>query len=296
MKNKPKNIPSPYKFAGTKIFRDTTALPFLTGGPLVEKTNHGKLLNSIYASELGNYYATGGQIQSQGCGPGYYWNGKECVKSFVPVAKQKPKPVIKNKKEQELIDYGKKTLPSKKVASKPIDNIPFYSDISDIAQPDNLTENIVEFADPTGYFSWDDAYRAKAEWDKSGSEYPTTNQALDMFGAVPGLGKLGKLKYLKNASAIKNSMKYIAPAFGVIPWQGILNAFDTGQDINQDNINYRAGGMLKRADGSYSKRGLWDNLRSKAAENKKTGAKPKAPTKAMLTQEKKIKSQASKKK
>jgi hypothetical protein len=48
-------------------------------------------------------------------------------------------------------------------------------------------------------------------------------------------------------------------------------------------------GMLKRADGSYSKRGLWDNLRSKAAKNKATGAKPKAPSKAMLSQEKKIK-------
>lgn len=51
----------------------------------------------------------------------------------------------------------------------------------------------------------------------------------------------------------------------------------------------KAGGMLKRADGSYSKRGLWDNLRSKAAKNKATGAKPKAPSKAMLSQEKKIK-------
>jgi hypothetical protein len=48
--------------------------------------------------------------------------------------------------------------------------------------------------------------------------------------------------------------------------------------------------MLKRADGSVSQRGLWDNLRSKAAQNKKSGAKPKAPTKAMLSQEKKIKS------
>jgi len=52
----------------------------------------------------------------------------------------------------------------------------------------------------------------------------------------------------------------------------------------------KAGGMIKRADGSTSQRGLWDNLRSKAAQNKKTGAKPKAPTKAMLSQEKKIKS------
>jgi hypothetical protein len=33
--------------------------------------------------------------------------------------------------------------------------------------------------------------------------------------------------------------------------------------------------MLKRADGSSSPRGLYDNLRKKAAENKRTGAKPK---------------------
>jgi hypothetical protein len=50
--------------------------------------------------------------------------------------------------------------------------------------------------------------------------------------------------------------------------------------------------MIKRADGSTSQRGLWDNLRSKAAKNKKSGAKPKAPTKAMLSQEKKIKIKA----
>jgi hypothetical protein len=311
MKNKPKNIPSPYKFKGTKIFRDTTALPFADGGPLHDRNINGKLLNStyasalgnmfreggpfgenrgtfdyatsIYASQPGNYYVSGGQIQSQSCSPGYYWNGKECVKSFVPVAKQTPKAKssTKNKKEQELLNYGKKTLPNKKVASKPIDNIPFYGDISNAAQPDNLTENIVEVADPTGVFSWDDAYRAKTAWDKSGSEYPSVNQTLDMFGAVPGLGKLGKLKYLKNANAIKNSMKYVAPAFGVIPWQQIINAVDTGQDISQDNINYKNGGMIKRADGSYSQRGLWDNIRANAGSGKK-------PTAAMLAQERKI--------
>jgi len=43
------------------------------------------------------------------------------------------------------------------------------------------------------------------------------------------------------------------------------------------------GGMLKRADGSTSQRGLWDNLR----KNKGSGKKPTA---AMLKQEKKIKS------
>lgn len=41
--------------------------------------------------------------------------------------------------------------------------------------------------------------------------------------------------------------------------------------------------MLKRKDGSVSKRGLWDNIR----DNKGSGKKP---TKEMLKQEKKIKS------
>jgi hypothetical protein len=40
--------------------------------------------------------------------------------------------------------------------------------------------------------------------------------------------------------------------------------------------------MIKRADGSYSQRGLWDNIRA----NKGSGKKPTA---AMLKQEKKIK-------
>jgi hypothetical protein len=54
--------------------------------------------------------------------------------------------------------------------------------------------------------------------------------------------------------------------------------------------------MLKRKDGSVSPRGLWDNLRAKAAQNKKTGAKPKAPTAAMEMQKKIINSKTKKKK
>lgn len=60
MKGKPKNIPSPYKFSGTKIFRDTTALPFADGGPLHDRDINGKLLNSTYASPLGNMFREGG--------------------------------------------------------------------------------------------------------------------------------------------------------------------------------------------------------------------------------------------
>ena len=34
--------------------------------------------------------------------------------------------------------------------------------------------------------------------------------------------------------------------------------------------SYKKGGMIKRADGSYSKRGLWDNIR----KNRGSGKKP----------------------
>jgi hypothetical protein len=49
----------------------------------------------------------------------------------------------------------------------------------------------------------------------------------------------------------------------------------------------KAGGLIKRADGNMSKRGLWDNIRA----NKGSGKKP---TKQMLVQEKKIKAKAKK--
>lgn len=45
---------------------------------------------------------------------------------------------------------------------------------------------------------------------------------------------------------------------------------------------YGKGGLIKRKDGSYSPRGLWDNIRANRGSGKK-------PTKAMLEQERKIK-------
>jgi hypothetical protein len=58
---------------------------------------------------------------------------------------------------------------------------------------------------------------------------------------------------------------------------GILKSLNKAKD----------GNMIKRADGSYSKRGLWDNIRA----NKGSGKKP---TKQMLQQEKKIKAKTKK--
>ena len=58
-----------------------------------------------------------------------------------------------------------------------------------------------------------------------------------------------------------------------------LNQYGLGGNI------YKSGGeMIKRADGSYSRRGLWDNIRANAGSDKK-------PTKEMLNQERKIRNQ-----
>jgi hypothetical protein len=47
--------------------------------------------------------------------------------------------------------------------------------------------------------------------------------------------------------------------------------------------------MLKRADGSSSPRGLYDNLRKKAAENKRKGVKGKKHDEKLLASERKVK-------
>lgn len=54
-----------------------------------------------------------------------------------------------------------------------------------------------------------------------------------------------------------------------------------------ESLKMKKGGMIKRADGSYSKRGLWDNIRAAKGSGKK-------PTAAMLKQEKKIKAKTKK--
>lgn len=50
--------------------------------------------------------------------------------------------------------------------------------------------------------------------------------------------------------------------------------------------------MMKRADGSYSQRGLWDNIRAAAKRNKAAGKPGKKPTAAMLKQERRIKAKS----
>jgi len=82
---------------------------------------------------------------------------------------------------------------------------------------------------------------------------------------------------------------YVGP--GVLKQGGKITKVPNGPLIKKKGkfkgSTLKAGGMIKRADGSYSKRGLWDNIRA----NKGSGKKP---TKQMLQQEKKIKAKSKK--
>jgi hypothetical protein len=61
------------------------------------------------------------------------------------------------------------------------------------------------------------------------------------------------------------------------------NGVAIGDEEAEILAKYREGGLIKRADGSYSKRGLYDNIRDNIGSGRK-------PTKQMLEQEAKIKS------
>jgi hypothetical protein len=70
--------------------------------------------------------------------------------------------------------------------------------------------------------------------------------------------------------------------FSPLYWHKRFGTWEYGGAVPSSEM-YKDGGMIKRADGSYSQRGLWDNIRANAGSGKK-------PTKEMLQQEKKIRS------
>jgi hypothetical protein len=79
------------------------------------------------------------------------------------------------------------------------------------------------------------------------------------------------------------------PAYDMKTKQGLRGYEEaTKRNLNpKKKPKAKAGAMIKRADGSMSRRGLWDNIRA----NKGSGKKP---TKQMLLQEKKIKAKTKK--
>jgi len=87
---------------------------------------------------------------------------------------------------------------------------------------------------------------------------------------------------LSRMTKVADDMQFYKPA--TQPLATIQTRKNGGEASLWDMIKMAQGGeMIRRADGSYSRRGLWDNIRA----NKGSGKKP---TKQMLEQERKIKS------
>ena len=240
------------------------------------------LKNSVYASSMGQYpanyaeggamnqYPDGGSVYTYAKRPGSYYqkdsegnwliSNKGTGGQYVPIddpSGQRAAALNKgavvsmanptaSKYDNVTPSYGKSPMvqsvagrtevnPNANVFGSPSQNLNQglsaigINSMANVPNQDGLLENAVEFMDPSGVSSWDDASSAKDEWSASGNLMPTAGQAMDMFGAVPGLGKLGKLKYLSNApDALKAAYKYIS-------WQQILNGIDTVEDIDNDN-------------------------------------------------------------
>lgn len=109
-----------------------------------------------------------------------------------------------------------------------------------MSRKDGVMENILEFVDPSGITSWDDAYRAYNSMKASGRAVPNFEEFVDMLGAVPLVGKVGK--GAKVASTALKTVKSASQGARAASAAGkLMNAVDTGQDIYSDNIKNSTG-------------------------------------------------------
>ena len=110
---------------------------------------------------------------------------------------------------------------------------------------------------------------ARKTWEEGGQ----TDDDREMLSGVADI-----LRRINDTSNRKEVANYMMDNFREEDVSFQPNAF-----LKSANVFGKGGEMIRRADGSYSRRGLWDNIRA----NKGSGKKP---TKQMLEQERKIRS------
>jgi hypothetical protein len=108
---------------------------------------------------------------------------------------------------------------------------------------------------------------ARETWEEGGE----TEDDKEMLSGVADI-----LRRVRDTNNRKELAKYMMNNFREEDVTFEPNAF-----LKSANVFAKGGEMIRRADGSYSRRGLWDNIRA----NKGSGKKP---TKQMLEQERKI--------
>jgi hypothetical protein len=118
---------------------------------------------------------------------------------------------------------------------------------------------------------------------QNGDALRQDRDALDKYEREQYIARQKKRAIDEAPEIAKRALTSISDKIGKTSLKGSLSEYEKMYAPKK-----KMGGMIKRADGSYSKRGLWDNIRA----NKGSGKKPTA---AMLKQEKKIKAQTKKK-
>lgn len=310
MKNKPKNIPSPYKSAGTPIYRDTTALPFDEGGIIkpIPANNIGEKILKRYPGMQSVYGATGENLNviqdpnylpsNSGIPYGsieFIFPGTEVINYSDTYKYQNPTPdkytTVFNPKGANKHDvfldmtHGMRNDPE---YMKLLDKFAEESKKARGASMDKWYNYDVEnynYQDP------------REEWDNN-----YIDGLLRAHLAKKGMGRhsFGAKDYRKERKGSSPEMYKAADnIYNYLKGNKLLDGGPLVDKTNHGDLlpsvyasalgNYYAqGGMIKRADGSYSPRGLWDNIRAAAAKNRAAGKPGKEPSQKILSQAKKI--------
>jgi len=115
---------------------------------------------------------------------------------------------------------------------------------------------------------------------------------VDTAGTIKQYRNIFNMPPVKKVPSRKKDVDLSAPGKGMIKElekKGSMPASKKNVGRRGIKVGKAKGGkqMIKRADGSYSQRGLWDNIRANRGSGKK-------PTAQMLKQEKKIKAKSKK--
>ena len=153
----------------------------------------------------------------------------------------------------------------------------------DITRYSLASKNIPKYEAYKEYFNYvtePSETRARLNEIRQGA---SENKLYDPFTQKVSPAIYNKLKNFKfNSNPGNDPLQQLRSAFSDDQILQMLNS--VSQNNTQQDMMYaeQGGQMIRRADGSYSRRGLWDNIRA----NKGSGKKP---TKEMLEQERKIK-------
>ena len=159
----------------------------------------------------------------------------------------------------------------------------------DISRYSLASENMPNYEANKEYFNYvtkPSETRARLNEIRQGA---SENKLYDPFTQKVNPAIYNKLKNFKfNSTPGSDPLQQLKSAYSDQQILEMLNSVSKVNNNNniQDMMYAKQGGeMIRRADGSYSRRGLWDNIRA----NKGSGKKP---SKEMLEQERKIKAKS----